>query len=253
MKTSNTQRLAGWTESWIDASGETRAIKLNNFRRLCGYRAAMLCSTAAIVGQRYQELDPKSASFTDARRYPGNSTFPSDTPDLALYCRAVSTDVNTRPVYFRGIPDTVCADGEIVRGQTWEAAFNDFNNWVRGYSFRGRNYANPTIPIQTIVNGLLTSNAAHGVVAGNTVKIVKSVGAAGSAPVSGTFKVNSVPTIATLTLVNFPTGTWNGGTIQLQSIGYHLLPGLPLTIGRIVRRKVGRPSEQYRGRASKRT
>lgn len=251
-KTSNSQRLAGWSESWIDASGETRAVKLNNFRKLCQFRAAMLCSTAVIVGQRYQELDPKSASFTDSRRYPGNTTFLADTPDLAMYCRAVSVDVNTRPVYFRGLPDNVCVDGEIVRGGTWEDAFNAFNNWVRGYSFRGKAYNNPLIPIQNIVSGLVTTNAAHGVTAGATVKIIKTVGAAGSGNVTGLFKVNSVPTIATLTLVNFNVGTWNGGNLQLQGSGYHLLPGLPITLGRVVRRKVGRPSEQYRGRASKR-
>jgi len=248
--TSPFRRLAGWSESWYDPSGNPDTVR-TDFIKLCRLRAGLLATGASVVGQRYQEVDPVGPSSTGSVTFPGAGRA-SDVPNVSLYFRLPASGArNQRPTYLRGIPDGMVVEGEYSPDPTFTDALNEFIAWAEGYYFFGRvlsNIAYPLVSIDTAGNFVTT--VANTLADTNMVRVSRSKQTSTGILVGGVFKLHIDPTSTKVAIQSWPYGASTGGTIRLESKSYFPIARSTNISGRIVSKKVGRPFVGYRGRAS---
>jgi hypothetical protein len=249
---------AGWSESyWQPALIPATFPAIN---ALATKRALLLPSTASIVGVRVAQftisgnrLLPQGAS-TSSVRFPGNSAFVTDLPQVSLQCSGRSiAGANTSRFVLRCIPDVMMEGGEYKPTPAFSTALTNFFNLLKGgngWSFLGRVIANPTFRVDSIAANVLVSGITLNI--DDYVRFLRVINSQGDA-VTGAFRVTAIggPPVG-YTLAGLPAGTsvTGSGLCRLDEIA--LFNFSDVTFKRAGVRKVGRPSESYRGRASRR-
>lgn len=247
---------AGWSESlWrLDQSTSVETIT-----QLAYARAVALPTQGSIIGYRQQvytldgnKLVPGGAR-TGNLNAPGRPTQECDQPQVALEIKLASAGkANIGKMVLRGIPDNQASNGE-YRPQ---AAFDlVISRWIALLTqtqcqFLGRDLTMATQRVVSITGGVLTTGASLGAAVGDYVRLLRVRDTFGR-PVTGVFRVTAVAGFA-YTLAGLDPD------IVVNAVGSarkDLLALFPITsgeTGRIRVKKVGRPFEGYRGRASKR-
>ncbi len=262
-------RTAGWSES-IYATSEVAATVQEYFVRWCNARAGLLTKGAAIVGQRYQLVDPVRGSapgtrvFQGAAGPTGTSADPTqDYPALAAYFRVpVQGIVNrSRPFTLRGLPDAFVRGGEWYGGglgagiTTGNTALNTFLELLDGWQHRYRAPSVAGTPIfSATALGTVVFDTPHTYVVNDVLEAYRVVDTEGNT-IQGEFMVLTVPTSHSVTLAGWPADTVvsQRGQLRKVSFAYATFQEVPGTIiPRIISRKPGRPFDSFRGRASRR-
>jgi hypothetical protein len=252
-------RIGGWSESWYDTNTAISAVR-PPFIQLCQKRAALLPAGAAVVGQRYQQVDPVGASSSTSFSFPGNARFTTssdvlaaDMPQNALLCAVIGASVkNTRRFTLRGLPDAVVVGGEYNPGNSaFSTALQAFFNELDLYWFPGRDLSAPTYPLLTIDSlGNFASEQATLFVVNQMVRVLRTKDADGRLR-GGRFQVETMnPGGYTGKLAGWTFGACKGGKLRADSMIWAQVRPANISIGRQVTRKVGRPFTQYRGRRS---
>jgi len=250
-------RVGGWSETWYcdDTIANVRA----NFAAVCQVRARMLSNAAAIIGQRYQVLG--SGSQTGVQVFPGRAGVPADVPQMGLMLTVPGKDVpNIRRFTLRGIPDAIVVEGEYSPTAAFSTALTQFFGALGrgGFAMRGRDRATPPTQVISVVPtvvagntfGTFTLGTPLTFAVGTKLKFVRTRDIYGRT-VDGEFLVTTATdsTHGVVSLWDF--GDVNGGEVRVS--GAPIFPEIEssaFAVGRIVVRKVGRPFNQYRGKAS---
>lgn len=253
------RRIGGWSETVYrtggDVAGAIRA--LNGEERfagpdLCATRAQLLPTGAAIVGQRFQVIDPVGLAQSTSATFPGSSGLAADIPQMCLYCKvpAVGTP-NIRKLFLRGIPDARVIEGEFQPLAGWRGIVQRYFTSLSGFAFRARDLTAPAARIISITpEGLVTTEDPHPFAINNMLRILRSLAADGNFG-GGRFQVQNLGSSnVTFQLRGWDGGATVGGTARLDRIIYPAFDGNSATIGRIIVKKVGRPFGGYRGRVS---
>lgn len=250
--TATQRRLGGWSESIYSTQNDANFVQIL-FQNWCQSRAALLPAGAAVVGQRYQKVDPAGISSTSARVYPGTAGTQADIPQMCLNMRAQGVGVrNIRGIQLRGIPDARVVEGEYSPSAAFEAALTALYNRFFDFNFRGRNLDSAQAPIFSIdVNGVYFTTVDNVFQLNNIIRVLRTTDS-NKEQVGGRFRVSAVTSTRSGTLFGWNLGNCTGGRMRVEEIIYpgFLSGGIS---GRIITsKKVGRPFKQYRGRASRR-
>jgi len=247
----------GWSEQhvWpgvIAADG----VQINN---LATRRAALLPTQASIVGVRRSifttsgnKMISQGSNTAGLTRVGGSAI--TDLPQVSLTVDVVGeAGGNAAKQNLRCIPDTFMQRGEFQPTNAYKTLLANYMRCLidENWAFMGRNLANPVMNVLSIDTNKITVQAAGLVVAGDYVRLLQVKDASTGLPISGAFRVTS--TVGNeLTVVGLPQGAvaLNSGYARKDEI-------ILVNIGsagwnRAVVRKIGRPLEGYRGRASKR-
>jgi len=248
------QRVAGWSESVYNQT-LTEGTR-TQFRALMQARAACLPNTAAIVGQRYQLVNPVGGSNSGAERFPGtwnavDATNPSqDIPSAALYCRTLTTAANSRMTILRCLPDDWVKGGELYATTSVMQRLEAYFDQLRGWSMLGRNLAAARLPIFAISDTGLVSFTENQAPVG--VGLARITGALDEDQLrrAGTFKVTANPSPSSVQLQGWNYGATTGGVFIVYTPQFYQMT--TTAISRVITKKVGRPLFVFRGRRSKR-
>lgn len=254
--TGNTQRLAGFSESYYSTLGiDNPTLKLN-WNRLANARAALMPANVSIVGSRYQQVDPVGASRQYDNVYPPSSSIQNDLPQVALQWTVRSfTTFNQRSLILRGMPDARVITGEYSPSPTFGAALIQFftelrNNW----QFRAIDRTVLPVKIVQIVAGVMTTVSPHGLVAGDVVNIMSTkVRPEG---VVRSYEAGVLPggtaTTAPLYLAgrgeNVPDSDFGRARKALTIYPFFAITDDEVLTPTAITRKVGAPFKKFRGR-----
>jgi hypothetical protein len=256
-------RVGGWSESYYyDGPGGTdlfARVTGQGLRRgstsLCDARARLLAGGAAIVGQRYQFVDPVGRTQTGAAQFPGWAGVLNDIPQMALLCKIATVNgLKQRLLILRGIPDSLVVEGEYNPVPIYDLALDRFFRVLAAFSMKQNSAGRPVTVNNITSEGLVTLRVPRSTTleVGMTIIITDAQPAAGR-PVTGAFVVESLGPLANqFKLVGWPYGAATGGTAQRRTYVYPLFDNESASVSRIISRKVGRPSVGYVGRHSNR-
>ena len=249
----------GWSESvWTDQLYPAAHQKMQDYRT---ERARLLPDEAAIVGVRIQEFTVvndrlvRGGVSTSKQRTPGASADNCDMPNVSLMLSGTSATANATRFAIRAIPDIHVVRGEYQPVAPFNTRLTRFCNFLgnTGWGFIGADLTQLPVEIATIGNGNIhLVEAAPANSAGRLWTFVKTKDQYGK-PVTGTYECISVDPIDNKILImrNLPaTIIAVGGRIKKHIPAYRQFTAVDPV--RIVVRKVGRPFDQSRGRASKR-
>lgn len=245
-------RLGGWSESWYYTTAAiTDAILAHTTLNV--QRARLLGASSAIIGQRYQQVDPVGGSTTRNSGHPGGAEL-TDMPQLALLVSLRSSDnLYRRSVMLRGWPDDWTVTGELNQWNVWGPLIDQFMSGLNGWSFRVRSKATPTVPIQSISpEGLVVTNGNHGLIATDRVRILRPQTTLRRSP-AGVYWIYSITNPTTFTLRDWPNdATATSGQMRKEAITYAPIGLVNWNVRNSRVRKVGRPFEVFSGRAGTR-
>lgn len=251
------QRTGGWSEGLYSANAPTAEIGAGTYRsvfeELCSLRARLLPTGFAVVGQRYQQIDPIGGSATGGFNAPGSAGIQADVPQMALFLRLTAAETpNIKPLTLRGLPDARVVEGEYKPESTFTAALQAFVNKLNIWRFKGRDLTQTPVAITSIdANGLATLDPGNPFVPDDYVRVLRTTDINGDRQ-GGRFRVIAPITTSTVTLQGWDLGECHGGKMRLDLTIYPLIGAQTANVLRVIVRKVGRPFGQYRGRASTR-
>jgi hypothetical protein len=180
---------------------------------------------------------------------------PGDNPNLAIEVRKESGDLYRATLFLRGQPDVLCVGGIYQPHPEWGPLFDRFRQTLiaRQWGIYAVNRPVDTITITDVqvhgLNGILVTTAVpHGLVAGNTVRIISAPGTTG---VRGTRTVFDAPSNTTFVFRGIMDGLYRGGG-KLYARVYQLKRYTNLQIEGITRRATGGPIERPVGRRRRR-
>lgn len=248
----------GWSEShWVNTPAN---VTIADIRALAQPRANLLSSLASITGYRIQsfsivgnKLIPEG-SRSGRILIPGGSQAGLNMPQDALSIfMTASGAVNVSRQSLRGMPDDYIVNGEFTPNTGYLSRVRTYMNALvnQGWKFVGRDRTVPNARVLAIAAGVVTLAGPVGGVANNSFLRLNRVFDQNGLPVKGTFLITAIAgnlyTVNGLgtTVVNVPSGTARIDQIAVFQYGSG-------EIGRTQVRKIGRPFEQYRGRASRR-
>lgn len=251
---SNETRTGGWSESFYSQADPFATVQ-NGFRTLCTFRARLLPSSARIVGQRYQSIDPPSVAGTTGEVYPGLAGS-NDVPQMALFLRVPAASVpNVRPLTLRGLPDGQVTDGEYVPTSAYVAFLARYLQELAFWRFKSKDREQAKIGLESIATtGVFTLQSPLTFAVGDRLNVARARNTRGET-LEGTFRVLEVTstTVGKFALWG-DNGAWTGGYVQPDEIIYPLMSDISGNPGaKAVVRKVGRPLSGYRGRSTRRT
>jgi hypothetical protein len=246
--TAANRRIAGWSESVYSS----RLASFLELDALASARMQVAPAGVSIVGMRQQQINPVGSSQTYGIGRPGAFLTDSDVPQMALLVRTASaTSNNVRRWTIRGIPDEMVFQGEYKPTSAYLGRIAGYYNYLTTaqWAFPGRDLTVRPSPITTITTaGLVTMPVAFVANPGERVRITRTITAFAGLK-SGTFKVESQPSPTTFKLANWIGLDAAAGTgLNLEARQVFLM-GLSAS-QKVVTRKVGRPFDLYRGRAS---
>jgi hypothetical protein len=246
----------GWSESvWttLNPSGYNGLWTTMAQRRAC-----LMCSAAAIVGYRVSlytisgnKLLPKGTS-SGTWLLPGIAA-QADLPQAAFDIIGANSGVpNTSRLTLRGVPDDALSGGEIDFPSGYKAFVTSYQNSLLGnnFGFIGRDLSQPAARIKSYLNNVLTLDGPIGGVAGASwLRFHRCYDVTGE-PVKGTYLIDTIAgNVYTLHAGPTQVVSAPSGTARIDLITY--IPYTSFTTGRASVKKVGRPSQGYRGRRSK--
>lgn len=248
----------GWSESFWQPANVPSTFPA--IAQLALKRAALLPKTASIVGVRIglytidgNRLLPNGAS-TFSQRFPGSPSYDTDLPQVSLMCSGRSlAGANSSKLTLRCIPDEMMVGGEYKPTANFTTALNNFFTELtggKGWSFLGRILSNDTGRVEAVAGGDLTTDLDLGLA--KYVRFLRVYNTNGD-PVTGSFRITGIggpPTV--YHLAGLPAGTVVANSGLCRSDAIALLSFNAVSFKRAVVRKIGRPSESYRGRASRR-
>jgi len=169
-------RIGGWSESVYDVVGSFGSTTVNAFKEVCRQRARLLPAGAAIVGQRYQIIDPPGLSTTDNTRYPGRETVSPDVPQMALLCKAPAKSAsNFKNLILRGIPDARVEQGEYSREAPFTQALNAYFGALDRFFFKARDLTQTAYPlIDILANGTYQTEGSTTLAEGDMVRVLRA-------------------------------------------------------------------------------
>lgn len=258
----NTEAASSHVGGWSESHWHQSPLSVNDaaLKDLLQARARMLPHTAAIVGVRIANyeivnstLRPLGAS-TSKIRQAGNMSYLTDLPQVALELSGGSNLGNGNRFSCRCIPDSQMQGGEYQPAATFKGYVTQFTNILadRGWGFIGRSLTALQPKILSIANGVLTTSGPLDAVVGETLVTFISVKDANGTPVVGNFRVTELVGDFQFRLEGLPSGLVVGASGYARKLTPIFVDYTSVTPIRAVVRKVGRPFEQYRGRASKR-
>lgn len=244
------KRVAGWSESVYSQTSDFAALR-TSFVNLCQKRAALLARGASIVGQRYQMIDPRGRATVNGQQFAGNYG-DSDVPQMSLtFVVPSASSPNNRRFTLRGLSDIFVVEGEYKPSAFINQVIADFVAALATFRFRATNLTNEPVPISTIAGDGTFVLQQPLTFAVNDYLNVSRVRVSG-----GTNSDRYHVSVATDTqhgkFSDWSLGAGTGGTARLDTIIYPLFDGTAQVDPVVVTRKVGRPINGYRGRASTR-
>jgi len=266
--TSESGRQAGWSESWYLGASILDAQVAANMNQLMLARVRMLPAPGLITGYRLTQINDapfgtgnalRSLSFED--NIPGaytnrDNTFQQDIPQMALQARVLSAStLNVKNYDIHGLPDGIVQGGKYIPTGAFTQGFVAFAGVLsqRQFQFRGLDLTQAKTGIASISDtGAFTLTGDNPVEVGQWLMMLRVKDITGK-PVKGTFYVLTKPTARTGTLLNW-TGQTVGqsGEVRRRNFVYLAVQQGSNTPLRATTRKVGRPSNAYRGRVSAR-
>ena len=250
-------RVAGWSESWYFEGDLTSALEATvNKGGLCSVRAQLLPASAAIVGQRYQQVDPAPVgnSITRSKVFPGLSTLPTDVPQMALLISVPGVGVkNVKHYEMRGVPDSMVTTGEFSPSGPYEKALKNFFNALGAWKFKGQDFSQPLHIIQNINTAgeitTVTQPAWGNPSVARLTRMKTSVGLSLPGETRNIIGIIKVPPGAQGLIIDWPTDqvVKSGFARKVVAI-YPTVSINDVEVERVVVRKVGRPFDLYRGR-----
>jgi len=251
------QHTGGWSEQhvWPGSLSLDHQLLAN----LATKRAALLPAQAAIIGTRRtvfttsgNKIIPQGSQTSGLSRV-GSSAI-TDLPQVSLSVLVTSEGgENTAQQNLRCIPDTHMQRGEFQPTQAYKTLLSNYLNTLvnENWSFMGRNLTNPIQNVLKIEAGVITTSLAGLAIVGDYIRLLNVKNSASGLPIIGSFRVTAV-NVNAYTVVGLPDDavSLNSGYARKDEI-------VLLNIGsaswnRAVVRKIGRPLEGYRGRASRR-
>jgi hypothetical protein len=248
----------GWSESHWTLS--VTDLTTNFLPLLAQRRAALLSSLSSIIGFRVENFTisgnkllpggTTSGRFLYPGGFGGTLNLPQDALQISIPAQSAP---NVSRSNLRGMPDTVVALGEYQPTTGYKTAVASFLQTLNngGWGFVGRVKSNPSARVNNIAAGVVTLSANVGGVAGTSYLRMNRVYDTLNNPIRGAYLITAIAANV-YTLQGFPsqnvtTPSGSARVDALQYFGYSI--GVPV---RAVSRKIGRPFEQYRGRASRR-
>jgi hypothetical protein len=254
----STTHIAGWTESvWSNITN-------NNFIRFvsdwANARAGTLPKQAQIIGYRVSTFNTNGnriipgPSRNGNLNMAGNVFFTVDQPQVSLSCQFTTVSgSNVARIMLRATPDEVVQNGEYappdaIYPNLVTVLFNVLQQ--TGYGWVGRDLSQGLSRVNSIVAGVLTTDAPiQNVIVGSYVRFHR-VTSDVRLPVAGSYLVTAVAgnayTIPGLAGISV---TKPNGLVRNDVLAFFNNAG-----GQVLRsavRKIGRPSNGYRGRRSK--
>lgn len=247
----------GWSEShWSNVVG-TIAV---DCATLAQARARLLPAEVSIIGYRVEnftvtgnKLTPNGTS-SGRFQYPGSNGRNLNLPqDGVLMSGSTSGAPNANRFNLRGLPDSIIQKGEYQPDPAFKGGMTNYVNTLINaqWGFLGRIKTTPSARVNSIAAGVVTLNGPVGGVANVDYLRLNRVYDNNGNPVKGTFLITDITgnayTVQGLgaTAVGAPSGS-----ARIDALAFYIYN--KVVPNRAVVRKIGRPFEQYRGRASAR-
>jgi len=242
----------GWTEGhWLSANvGATDA----RIDRLILMRKAMLPVGVRITGVKIALYTISGNKLlpggTSAAKKVGVSSQPRtcDMPWVALeFSGSVAGAPNASRFTTRGMPDDQFKGGEYQPNDDFKGQVTAFRGQLiaDAWGFVGRNLTLPTARVMSIANSQVVLDGSVGGARLDFLKLNRVYDDNGN-PVKGSFPIVSVVDNVYTVSGTLPTITRPSGLARIDQVAFMAYAGV--TVGRVVTKKVGRPSESYRGR-----
>lgn len=250
--TADRGRVAGWTESWYKI-GTPEAV-LDSIKVLCTPRAALMPLNSKIIGQRLQVIGGRSMS--DNVVFTGRTRLTNDIPQMAAQCVVGSAgQAQKKSFSVRGLPDDCVTGGDYTGANGLGASFAAFFRRLAddAWQWQARDTSIAATPIVSIAaDGTFVLAAPMIFAVGDYVNLVRVKNVTGRS-VKGDFFVETKVDNQHGKLFN-----WTGGQVNLAGkmrVRAYTYPVVSRDLGKVIQvmvRKVGRPLNPYRGRATKR-
>lgn len=245
----------GFTDQWYADTTDLAALK-SKCRDYLERRVA-ICNTA-VNAVRFRISEVNSGALTFQQRYrpgPGPWALP-DTPWNALWTTVDVANLGTRREWLiRGMTDEFIVNGSWVPGAGWNANFTALINTIKvapQFGLRIISRDNTVRNVSSVIAGLVTLSSNAGIAVGDVVRfyrtryIDKNLGA-----VKGDWLVSGVAGGTQVQLLGWPDGA-EVDHGKLRKIVYTLAEVTDIQVAGVRSRKVGRPLELLRGRATRR-
>lgn len=249
--------VGSFTESvWV--SGTFDAVTLARLRALASVRAAILPASASITGYRATDVQIVNgrvipgATQTGSFNYVGRPGIGNDIPQMALSIKIRSNGVsNVSKFSLHAMADDFIRGGEFVGGPVLTPVITQYLGLLcNGYSFVGRDRSLPKFRINSITANQINVDGAPTWQVGDTIRLLR-VRDVNNRTVRGAFRI-TVAGLNTFTLAGLPANLVVGAVGQARKEAAVMFQNNSFQIGRATTRKIGRPSESYRGRAARR-
>jgi len=250
--------IAGWSESYYDPSNDLNIVRGSCFGggiinpAVCPARAALLPNSSTILGARFYAAG-SGKGVSVGQQFPG-SAGNTDLPQNALLLASNNPSAgSTRRWTLRAIPDDQFFGGEFAPTLAFQANLLSYLGAISNMYYPSRSNTG-VIPIHDITPaGVITLNGPNTYLPGTIIKISGALDAAGIRR-SGTYNVTLTgPGANSLTVAGWVFGVATGGSVLQSTRSFVQIAtgGLTPLVERGLVRKVGRPSDLYRGRKSK--
>jgi hypothetical protein len=254
--TASRPHVGAWSEQLWFASDIDLELRANS--QMLQKRAAMLPAEAEIIGYRKEKFNFQGNRMVPAgtvsfnKGYPGEATFHIDAPQVSLgFVGSVNNSPNRNRFFLRALPDDLCVKGEYQPTPEFAGLINRWAASViaMGAGFVGRNTANAASRVNLIAGNVVTLSADPGANVGDYLRFFH-VKADNTLPVKGTYLVTAKAGL-TFTLQGLAGHdlTHPNGLVRKDELALYQYSSINFT--RVGVRKVGRPSELYRGRRAK--
>lgn len=249
------QRIGGFSESYYADANDTPTY--TKFLTLIQKRLGMCPRGMSVNKVRVQQVDPAGPASLTKVSYSAPDTWLSDVPQMALKVPIFLDTAKGQVIrIFRGIPDVMVTAGEYTPTTPFVAAVKAFTDQLKadGWKLRRRDKSKPFYAINSISAGgvVVMIDPTVAVGQGTNVQVYRTI-RAGSGRRYGYFaKVGAFTDTTHFTLASPKVVESTFGKLRVAETVYHAFNQFQTAEYTVVVKKIGRPSREYSGRASKR-